>query len=332
MSGKVKWGILGAAGIARKAVVPAIGAAKNAEVIAVGSSSLTKADEFANLFAIPKRYASYEEVLADKEINAVYIPLPNHLHAEWVKKAAESGKHVLCEKPAAMTVEETKSMIDACRENGVLFMEAFMYQFHPQHRRVQELIENGDIGEVNLMRSTFSFSLDLKQDNIRLKRDMGGGSLFDVGCYCIHVSRFILGKEPKKVFAAGDVHKELGVDLSLSGILSFEDGVIASFDSSFQQPNENRYEVIGTKGKIEVPVAFRPDVNGGNSEIIITSKSGERRKESFFGDQYTTQIEHFSACIQNNETPVYPDEETIKNMSVIEACLESLRLKKAVDL
>ncbi len=332
MSEKVRWGILGAAEIARKAIVPAIMAAKNAEVVAIGSSSLAKADAFADPFQIQKRYASYEEVLADNEVDAVYIPLPNHLHAEWVKKAAESGKHVLVEKPAAMTVEETQYMIDVCRQHGVLFMEAFMYQFHPQHQRVKELIKQGEIGEVHLMRSTFSYLLDVADQNIRLNREMGGGSLFDVGCYCIHVSRFILEEEPTHVFASGHMHPELEVDLSVSGILSFASGVNASFDCSFQQPFDNKYEVIGSLGKIEVPMAFRPDVHDGKGDIIITDQSGESRKESLLGDQYTIQIEHFSACVQNNEQPSYSDEETIKNMTVIKACLNSLEEKKVIVL
>jgi predicted dehydrogenase len=333
MSKLVKWGILGAAGIARKAMVPAILNAKNAEVVAVASSSdIQKANEFADQFEIEKRYMSYEELLNDQEIDAVYIPLPNNLHATWVKQAAEKGKHILCEKPAAITVEETKSMVDVCKQNNVLFMEAFMYQFHPQHERVKEIIQSGEIGEVNLMRSSFSFYLDQAAKNIRLNQELGGGSLYDIGCYCIHASRYILEKEPKQAYASGDLSAQLGVDLTTSGILTFEGGVTASFDCSFQQPFENRYVVVGTKGKIEVPAAFRPDVQEGKGEILITDEHGEQRKEVLNGDQYTLQIEHFSDCILNEQTPVYSGEETIKNMNVLEACLESVQKNMIVRL
>ncbi|WP_332630830.1 Gfo/Idh/MocA family protein [Halalkalibacter flavus] len=328
MSQTVKWGILGTAGIAKKAIIPAIERANNAKVIAVASSSdIKKAEEFGALFDIPKKYGSYDELLDDEEIEAVYIPLPNNLHVTWVTKAAEKGKHILCEKPAAITVEEVKYMVEACKRNNVLFMEAFMYQFHPQHQRVKELIESGVIGDVNLMRSAFSYSMNLESEaqNIRLNPELGGGSLYDVGCYCIHASRFILDKEPKQVFASGDIPANVGVDLTTAGLLTFEEGITASFSCSFQQPDENQYTVIGTKGKIDVPAAFRPDKQEGNGQILITDQNGETREEWVKGDQYALQIEHFSECVWSGSKPFYSIEQTIANMKVLEACQKSLQ-------
>ncbi|GAE27826.1 oxidoreductase [Halalkalibacter wakoensis JCM 9140] len=333
MSEKIKWGIVGTAGIAKNAIVPAILRANNAEVVAVASrGNKQKADEFADLFQIEKTYESYDDLLNDKEIQAVYIPLPNNLHAEWVKKAARKGKHVLCEKPAALTEEETKSMVDVCNQEKVVFMEAFMYQFHPQHDRVKEIIRSGEIGDVSLMRSSFSFFLDVESENIRLDAQLGGGSLYDIGCYCIHASRFILEKEPNQVFAASNHRLPSGVDLTTTGILTFNDGVTASFSCSFQQPFENGYEVVGTNGKIKVPFAFRPDVEGGKGEIVITNKDGESRTEVVNGDQYALQIEHFSHCILTNEKPSYDGTKSIENMKVLEGCLVSLQNNKIVQL
>ncbi|KHF41368.1 Gfo/Idh/MocA family protein [Halalkalibacter okhensis] len=328
MSKTVKWGILGTAGIARKAIIPAIERAGNAEVVAVASSSdRKKAEEFGELFDIPKRYGSYNELLEDDDIEAVYIPLPNNLHVTWVTKAAQKGKHILCEKPAAITVEETIHMVEVCKQNNVLFMEAFMYQFHPQHQRVKELIGNGEIGDVNFIRSTFSYSMDVVNEaqNIRLNPELGGGSLYDVGCYCIHASRFILGKEPKRVFVSGDIPENIGVDLTAAGLMTFEDGVTASFSCSFQQPFENQYTVIGTKGRIELPAAFRPDIHEGNGQILITDQDGKTREESIKGDQYALQIEHFSDCVLEGKNPIYSALETIANMKVLEACQKSLQ-------
>ncbi|MDT8860905.1 Gfo/Idh/MocA family oxidoreductase [Alkalihalobacillus sp. MEB130] len=335
MSNVVKWGILGTAGIARKAVVPAILRAENAEVMAVASSSnKQKAEEFADLFDIPKRYGSYEELLDDQEIQAVYIPLPNHLHATWVKKAAEKGKHILCEKPVSLTEKETKSMIEVCEQNNVVFMEAFMYQFHPQHQRVKELIESETIGEVTSMRSAFSFFMDVEAQaqNIRLNREFGGGSLFDIGCYCLHVSQYILEKEPNQVYVSGHIPPEFGVDLTAAGILSFEGGITASFSCSFQQPFENHYTIIGTKGRIDVPAAFRPDVTEGDGRIIVTNQNGETTEERLSGDQYVLQIEHLSTCVLTGETPIYDNEAMLKNMKVLEACHKSLHENRQITL
>ncbi|MGM0843414.1 MAG: Gfo/Idh/MocA family protein [Bacillota bacterium] len=330
----VKWGILGAANIAKKAIIPALKNCENAEVTAIASSS-GRAEDAAEEFSIPKAYQSYEELLEDRDIQAVYIPLPNTLHKEWVTKAAEKGKHVLCEKPAALKAEDVKEMAEACRSNDVLFMEAFMYQFHPQHNRVRELIAEGAIGEVKHMHSAFTFKLDFDKNkkNIRLNKDLGGGSIWDVGCYCIHSTRYILGQEPLQACVKGDVHEEFGVDTKASGLLSFEKGMTASFHCSFEQPMRDFYEVSGTKGTIKVPFAYRSDrFADGEVSILIFNEKGEETREVLKGNQYEIQVHHFSQCILNGEKPVYSPEDTIENIKAIQACYDSMKKNAPVPL
>ncbi len=331
----IKWGIMSTANIGVKAVLPAINAVENAEISAIASRN-PKVNEIAKEFNIPSVYATYDELLDDPSIQAVYIPLPNALHKEWVLKAAEKGKHVLCEKPAALTSSDIQDMINACRLNGVYFMEAFMYQFQPQHARVKEIISSGEIGEVRQFRSTFSFKLDTEKhrDNIRLNTDLGGGSLWDVGCYCVHSARFILEQEPVEVFAQAFIHPEFGVDTKANGILTFKDGVTATFDCSFEQPMEEKYEVAGTKGSIRVPFAYRSDMRGTNGlgEIYIVNEKGEERREVFEGNQYELQVKHFSDCIVNNQSPSYTPTQTKQNIEAIEACYKSIHSKEVIML
>ncbi|WP_113927278.1 Gfo/Idh/MocA family oxidoreductase [Bacillus sp. P14.5] len=330
----VKWGILSTANIAKKAMIPALKNCENAEITAIASNS-GKAEETANEYSIPKAYQSYEELLEDPDIQAVYIPLPNTMHKEWVMNAAEKGKHVLCEKPAALNVEDAEAMAEACRLNNVLFMEAFMYQFHPQHKRVRELIAEGVIGEVRHMRSAFTFKFDFEKNkqNIRLDKNLGGGSIWDVGCYCIHSTRYILGQEPKEVYVNASIHEGFGVDTKAAGILSFENGMTASFECSFEQPMRDFYEISGTKGTIKVPFAYRSDrFVDGEVSIVILDEKGEEKKEVLKGNQYEIQAAHFGHCILNGEKPVYSSEDTIRNIKAIQACYESLKLNSPVRL
>ncbi|SDZ11502.1 Predicted dehydrogenase [Evansella caseinilytica] len=333
MSKKVRWGILSSAGIAAKAIVPAIKESRNAELTAVASES-GKAKRTAEEWGAPKYYDSYRALLSDEAIDAVYIPLPNSLHKKWVIEAANSKKHVLVEKPAGVTAQEVKEMMAACEANKVIFMEAFMYQFHPQHARVKEIIGSGEIGDIRLIRSSFSFPLDLSGNNIRLNSDLGGGSLFDVGCYCVHASRFLLAREPEEVYLNGVVHPVFQIDITAAGVMKFGE-VTALIDSSFDQPTVDRYEVTGTKGSIEVPYAFRPDKNPDNGDGVICIKDeGNQivREERFHHNQYTIQMEHFSECVLTGETPSYTGELAYQNLRAIEALYTSLREKRPVTL
>ncbi|XJZ27832.1 Gfo/Idh/MocA family protein [Bacillota bacterium Lsc_1132] len=327
---KVRWGVLSTANIAQAQVIPAITRAENAEIIAIASES-GKASEVASTFSIPAFYDSYEELLQKKEMDAVYIPLPNHLHKKWVIEAAKHGKHILCEKPAALNTEEAKEMIDFCREKGVKFMEAFMYQFHPQHQRVREIIASGEIGEVKFMSSNFSFFLENKETNIRMKKEMGGGSIYDVGCYCIHAIRNFLQAEPAVVEAHAEIDPKTGVDLTATVYMKLDNGIPTMFSSSMDMASRQEYEIVGTKGRIIVPRAFRPDIYGGKGQIIVQTEQVDR-KEKWTADLYKLEIEHFSQAILDQTEIAYTPENTIRNMQAVEACYKSIEKNKPINL
>ncbi|RSD27049.1 Gfo/Idh/MocA family protein [Mesobacillus subterraneus] len=327
---KIKWGILSTANIAQTQVIPAIQRSAMAEVMAIASTS-GKAEAAAAKLDIPKAYETYEELLQDPQIDAVYIPLPNSLHRKWVMEAARHGKHILCEKPAALTAEEMVEMDRYCREQNVIFMEAFMYQFHPQYERVREIIASGEIGEVKLMRSSFSFYMDDRDTNIRMDKSLGGGSLYDIGCYCIHAMRTVLEDEPVKIHVHGKLDPDSGVDVSAVAYLEFDQGIQGVFDCSFEAAFRQEYEVVGTKGRILVPRAFRPDVTGGTG-LITVEADGQQRTEEVAGDIYLLEVEHFSEAILDKNTLIYPPEKTIDNMRVIDACYASLEKKEEVSL
>lgn len=327
---QIKWGILGNAKIARNAMIPAFKKANHAELVGIASSSGT-AKETAAVYEIPKYYDSYQGLLDDPEINAVYIPLPNHLHKEWVIKTAAAGKHVLCEKPAALNAEETKDMIDECASHNVLFMEAFMYQFHPQHEMVKKLISEGVIGNVNFMRAHFSAFVDKASSNFRLFKNMGGGSVYDVGCYCMHAFRNILNSEPVEIFARSQPDAELKIDMTTTVSMLMENGIQAVFDCSFEQQYREKYEVVGEKGTIEVLYPFRPDLHG-TAIINVMDEEGNITEYRVEGDQYVLQVEHFSNCILTGQIPQYTVDNSINNMKAIDAVYRSIEEKKQVNL
>ena len=334
MSKVIKWGIMSTAKIGQGYLIPAIMDAVDNEVVAISSNSLDKAQDVAARFNIPKAYGSYEEMLKDTDMDAVYIPLPNHLHAEWVKKAAEAGKHILCEKPAALNAAEAEDMIEFCKQKNVVFMEAFMYQFHPQHQRVKDIIASGEIGEVKVMRSAFAFYMDPSQwgTNIRTKQEMGGGSVYDVGSYCVNAIRDILGSEPAKVFAQASMHATHQIDMLTTCMMEMKNGTRAIFDSSFEASFNAQYEVVGTKGIIEAPRAFRADIHNGEAILIIKDANGVRREEKLQGHPYTLEVEHIAACIREGKEPVYSGSQTISNMKAIDAVYESIKKGIVVEL
>ncbi|MBM7570269.1 Gfo/Idh/MocA family protein [Aquibacillus albus] len=320
---KVKWGVLSTANIGLEQVIPAIERSNNCEVVAIASRG-EKAKQTAEELGITTAYTSYEGLLQDPEIEAVYIPLPNSMHKEWVIKAAEHGKHILCEKPAALNLSELEEMLAACEQHGVTFMEAFMYQFHPQHEKVKALIQDGEIGEVASMRASFSFVLN-DGENIRLIPELGGGSMYDVGCYTIHVIRNILDEEPVNVYASSKIHPQFNVETNTAGVLTFANGVQATFDSSFEAMSRQTYQVVGSKGKIDVNGAFRPDtLEGGAGIIQLTKENGEVEEFAVEGDQYKLQVEHFAQCVIENKQPSYSKEKIRNQMKVFDASLQSM--------
>ncbi|AST93415.1 MULTISPECIES: Gfo/Idh/MocA family protein [Sutcliffiella] len=327
---KIKWGILSTARIARTQFIPAIDRAENAEVVAIASRN-NKVHNIARELNIPRAYESYEALLNDPDIDAVYIPLPNHLHKEWAISAIQKGKHVLSEKPATLTAEEATEIKEALISSPVKYMEGFMYQFHPQHERVKEIIASGEIGTVKQFNSSFSFHLGDRENSIKMQKEYGGGSLYDVGCYPIHAARMILGSEPIELQAFSLNDQDSGVDLTTSTFMKFAGNVIAKTESSIDMANRDEYEIIGTKGIVKVPHAFRPDKVGGVGTVIV-EKDNEIRKEKFSGDIYRLEVEHFSSAILNDGTVSYTIDDTINNMKVMDACWDSIKTGRSVNI
>lgn len=323
MSRKVRWGILSTANIGRKRVVPAIQESGNGQVEAVASREVGKARAFAAELNIPKAYGSYEELIDDPNIDAIYNPLPNHLHAEWSIRCAEAGKPVLCEKPLASDAAEAQRMVDAFAERGVLLAEAFMYRFHPQTQRVKMMIQEGALGEVQLIESSFTFRIT-NDDNIRLRKDMAGGGLMDVGCYCVNVMRFLTDEEPEQVGALAHFGGRSGVDEWLVGMLSFPSGILGHFDCGLRSAFKNSYDVRGTAGRVLVEAAFVPDMVSGT---ILRYWHEDQYEEIKVGpaNHYQIMVEDFAGALLDARPPRFPAQDGVHNMQVIDRLLASLR-------
>jgi predicted dehydrogenase len=318
---KFRWGILSTANIGRKAMIPALKKTPMAEVLAAASRDGDKAKTFAEELGIPKSYGSYQALLEDPEIDAVYIPLPNHLHKEWTIRAAQAGKHILCEKPLALNAAECETMIAAANENGVILMESFMYRYHPRILAAAEMVRSGKIGTLKTIETGFTFFMH-NRDDIRMKSEMGGGALMDVGCYCVNISRLMAGRKPVAVQAQA-VWAPTGVDDQLVGILDFGEGLYAHFDCAFNQSSRQHCFLAGTEGYLSIPEAFNP---GEKRSVIQEVKGGKTvQVHEFEGvDEYVLIAEQFMHTIQGEE-PIYLIEDSIINMQVIEALLESAR-------
>lgn len=316
MINKVKWGIMGTAAIAMEAVIPAMKNSKHCIVHAIASRNLDSARKAAQQADIPQAYGSYEELLKDDEIEAVYIPLPNHLHVPWSVKALQAGKHVLVEKPIGLSSQEAEKLLEESRKYpGLKIMEAFMYRHHPQWIKVKEMVDRKEIGELKTIQSSFSFYLD-DPDHIVNKKECGGGSLMDIGCYPISLSRFLFNEEPENVYAKIDYHPDFKTDTFATAILEFKNGT-SSFFSSTMLPDNQQVEIFGTRGSIEFDIPFNP-VAGKPSRIWLYRE--DRKKEIVFDscDQYSIQGDLFSLAILNNSPVPTPLEDAIANMRVIE--------------
>lgn len=319
---KLKWGILGCANIARKAVIPGILAANNSELYAVSSRSQNKAEEFADEFGAEVYYDDYDKLLADDKVGAVYIPLPNGLHKEWVIKAAEAGKHILCEKPlSGKKKAEAEEMFQAAQKNNVKLMEAFMYRFQPFVIDLKEMIAEGIIGEIKEIKSNFAFDISDRKDDIRLNADLDGGALNDIGCYTVNISRYLMGEMPKKVANFFQKKTAEGVDLSGSGTLYFAGGRFASLYYSINSYNEQDLEVIGTEGIIRIPEFFA----WKEDNYFLIEKDGKvEKKAAETGPQYQLEVEAFAEAVNyDQEVPLKVEEETYANLEVMDAMRKS---------
>ena len=318
----LRWGVLSTANIGRAAVNPALQASRNGVLSAVASRDADRANAFAREHGIPRAYGSYEDLIDDPDIDALYIPLPNSLHRDWVIHAVRAGKHVLCEKPLALNADDCFEMAAAAEEAGVKLMEAFMYRFHPRIERVVDMIRDGHIGEIGAVRSTFTFRLR-SPDNIRLDPSLGGGSLLDVGCYCVNVSRTIVGEEPHAVQATAQ-WTERGVDEAFAGLLHFPGGAVAHFDRALTLERCERFEVAGSDGYLEVDRAFLP----GTDDVVIEDVRGREGRTSHTmsgDDEYRLMVEHFADCVLHDRPVRYPVSEAAANLRTIEALYRSAR-------
>lgn len=327
MDEKVKWGVLGVANIGMKKVIPAMQRGGDTEVIGIASRDLERARQAAGRLGIRKAYGSYEDLLADPEVEVIYNPLPNHLHVPWSIKAAEAGKHVLCEKPISLTVKEAISLLKARDRTGVKIEEAFMVRTHPQWVKTLELIRSGRIGKLRSVMGYFSY-YNRDPKNIRNILEYGGGALMDIGCYLVYTARLIFAEEPTRVSALIETDPEMRTDVMTSGILDFPSGP-AVFTCGTQTAPYQRVQILGDRGRIEVEIPFnappdRPcriyvdsgaDLSGRSAEVL----------EFEVCDQYTIQADLFSRSVrQGSELPV-PLEGSVKNMAAIEAIFRSAK-------
>lgn len=319
MSKVLNWGLLSTARINR-ALIPPLQVSRRNKLLAVASRSQATADAYAKEKKIPRAYGSYEALLADPEIDVIYNPLPNHLHAEWTIKAVQAGKHVLCEKPLALSVEEVDAIREAARKHGRVVAEAFMYRHHPQTLKVQEIVQSGSLGTLKLIRGSFTFVLT-REGDVRLKPEWGGGSIWDVGCYPISYARTVVGEEPIEVFG-WQVTGPTGIDETFVGQMRFKEDVLVQFDSSFVIPFHAFMEIVGTEGTLNIPHPFKP----GEKETIYLTLGDKTETIKVKGQElYIGEVEDMADAILLGKRPRVSLEESRANVAVIRAFLESAR-------
>ena len=326
---KIKWGVLGNATIARKCVIPAISKSSNGIVHALASQHPQNAESLADEHNITHLYPRYESVLEDEHVDAVYIPLPNHLHKKWTISALNAGKHVLCEKPLACNADEVMEMANVASKNGRHLMEALMYRFHPRSLHIRQMIRNGEIGSLRFVRVSFCFHIGEK-NNIRLKKKMGGGALLDVGCYGVSVARWLMGENPEKVQATSH-YNSAGIDIHTAGILHFRNGGLATVEASFVSSLQQTYTVVGEEGSIELPHnAFIPWEK--DAEFLYRNKNDEVGQREIIpgADEYRLMVEHFTDSIIHGTSPSVSIRDSIRNMRVLDALAGSARSGRMV--
>jgi len=318
---KVRWGVLGTANIATGKVISAMQQGLYCEITGIASRNLGKARATAAQLGISKAYGSYEELLADPDIDAIYNPLPNHLHVPWSVKALQAGKHVLCEKPIGLTAAEGQALADVAKQHPHLkVMEAFMYRFHPQWQRARQLVLEGKIGALRTIQAFFSYYLD-DPNNVRNRADSGGGAMLDIGCYTISLARFIFGAEPRRVFGIIEYDPQFKIDRLASGILDFGLGT-STFTCATQLSPYQRVNIFGTEGRVEIEIPFNapPD-----RPCKIWYQHGDETEEILLDicNQYTIQGDLFSQAVLNDTDVPTPIEDAVANMKVIEAVFRS---------
>ncbi|HWM34964.1 MAG TPA: Gfo/Idh/MocA family oxidoreductase [Pseudolysinimonas sp.] len=325
----VRWGILGAAGI-NAAMAPAIVAAGNAELVAIASRTAARADEAAARYGARRAIEGYDALLADPEIEAVYIPLPNAFHHEWVLRAIAAGKHVLCEKPMTITGADAREMADAASAAGLLLAEAFMYAHHPRYARIRELIATGEIGTVRTILTTFSFDASGELDHSGFQGLPGSGAVYDVGCYAVHSARALLGAEPTAVTATASVSALHGdIDMATSALVEFGTATLL-FHVDMAATDTDVIEIIGTAGRIVVPHAFICAPEDG--DFLVETARGSRTETADVVDHYRLQTERFSAAVRGGAELLFPPADAVRNAAVLDAVTRSWQQKVRVPL
>ncbi|TYL38826.1 glucose-fructose oxidoreductase [Natronococcus pandeyae] len=324
----MEFGILSTAGIARKSVLPAIRASEH-DVGAIASRDGDRARALADEFDVPRSYDSYDDLLGDSQLDAVYVPVPNALHAEWTKRAADAGVDILCEKPLAVDADEARDVAAYCEERDATLMEAFMYRYHPRTERAIELAREG-LDDVRSVSASFKFALYGDPENVRLDEALAGGSLMDVGCYAVSAARQFLG-EPDRAYAHTHDSRNAGVDTELAGILEYDDGSSARIASGLDTPKVQRYRVEGPNGWIEVEDAFDAPLE---EPLELEYRIGGRHAVETFDpvDHYRLEVEHFARCVEEGVRPRTDAEEAIANMRVIDALSESAERGEPTEL
>ena len=327
MTNKIlNWGLLSTANINR-ALIPPLRVSKRNHLLAVGSRTQKSADAYAREKKIERAYGSYEALLADPDIHVIYNSLPNHLHAEWTIKAVEAGKHVLCEKPIALNVDEVDAIKSAAHKHGRVVAEAFMYRHHPQTLKVQEIVNSGSLGTLKLIRGSFSFVLT-REGDVRLNPEWGGGSIWDVGCYPISYARTVVGASPLEVFG-WQVTGPTGIDDTFVGQMRFQGDVQAQFDSSFVIPFHAFMEIVGSEATLSIPRPFKPQVN---EKIFITRDDKIETIKVKGQELYLGEVEDMADAILDGKDSLVSLNDSRENVAVITAFLESARAGKPITL
>jgi xylose dehydrogenase (NAD/NADP) len=334
MAEQIKWGVLGNAEIARVCVIPALEKSRNGIVHGLATRAPENARQVVADNNITQVYSSYGDLLADPDIDAVYIPLPNHLHHPWTLKALQAGKHVLCEKPLACNAREAQEMADTAAAGGLLLMEGMMYRFHPRSQNIKQMVARGKIGRVSLVRSAFCYKMDeellASGNNARLKPEMGGGALLDVGCYSVSVVRWYMGAEPTELQAQA-VYYSSGVDMHVVASLRFPENKLATLEASFISSMQQTYSVVGSEGAIELPHdAFIPWEKDAAFTVRGKDQEVGQNHVTPGADEYSLMVEHFADAVLGKTALTLLPEESIRNMRVLDGLAEAARTGKTI--
>jgi len=326
MTDRLRWGIVGTGNIAGQ-FAKGVAGSQRSEVVAVGSRSLGSAETFAEQHEVPTPHGSYDELLANPAVEAVYISLPNSMHHDWTLRAIEAGKHVLCEKPFAVTFAEGEAMFEAAKDKGVVLIEAFMYRCHPLIQAVVDTVRAGQIGRVQMIRTSFVYHTNKIDGNVRFDRTLAGGGLMDIGCYCIDFARLITGMDPIAVHATGRIH-ETGVDDLAAGTMTFPEGVLASFVCGMSAQTDNAALICGDAGYIRVPIPWKPPVESAEYEVRTMTpprqdkRGGGPTHETRTVDAnmplYGLEADAFAAAVRDGAAPFMPEADTMSNLATLD--------------